>query len=822
VLNVSRALKAWRDTGALNENIPLWGFIDNELFLTKNGSVGAVLHVGGIDPESLSSNDLDVYTKRFEAALRIWDPTYRVYQYLFRRNCPHIHHRYYGNPTVDAAIRARVDHFTRKACDLYELDLYYVVLHEGHAQKPGFIRALGLLAKDPRLALDELAGLFSSTKRVRLIESDIDRATAQLRKRLDTFLAQLADFMPIALLDKDAAFLFFRRLLNPDPRKASAPGRRYDTHLDFFVADTTLEAERDHLRLDDYYVRIVTLKDSPTYTIPFILRRLYDMNANYHIVTEWQAEPQEASRVRLDRHRRHFHSGKTSFASQLSDQPALIDTSKSAMISTLDACKAELDKGNNLGEYSLTVVIYDTDHARVNAAVGEVYKALASCDASVYEERWNQLNAFFATIPGNTIPYNLRRLYLLNTNAADIAFVFLLATGNPVNPHLNGEYLALLETRYSTPYYLNLHVGDVGHTLVLGMTGAGKSFLLNFLAANAQKYGGHTFMLEIGGSFKGLCNLFGGRYLKIGDREGSDVRINPFALPADESNFQFLNSFVRVLLEGRAVEGRTQYNLTIADERNVRAAIDDLFQLEPRIRTLSTLATLLPRELAELLHLWIHGGPHAWLFDNPQDNLQVARIQAWDLEGLDRYPELLQPLLFYLLHRTNAVIYDPAIASVPKFFFLDEAWRFLGHPVTRAYITEALKTWRKRNATVIISTQSLADLRTQPDLLNILLESCPTRLFLANPQLDPDWYRETFHLTDIAVQLLQALIPKKQFLLSRPDHTKVLTLDVDPRSYWIYTNDANDNVRRAEALARCASFDAALDELVSQRKGAAQ
>src|SRR6185437_153876 len=152
--------------------------------------------------------------------------------------------------------------------------------------------------------------------------------------------------------------------------------------------------------------------------------------------------------------------------------------------------------------------------ATVEKACSEFYKVFSMHDGLLFEERYNLLNAFFATIPGNR-HFNLRYLWLLNTNYADYSFLFTLHTGERRNKHLNSEYLAVLETNYGTPYFLNLHYQDTAHSIVLGRTGSGKSFFLNFLITNLQKYSPYTFIFDLGGSFRGITQLFGGAYLRV-------------------------------------------------------------------------------------------------------------------------------------------------------------------------------------------------------------------------------------------------------------------------------------------------------------------
>jgi type IV secretory pathway VirB4 component len=147
--------------------------------------------------------------------------------------------------------------------------------------------------------------------------------------------------------------------------------------------------------------------------------------------------------------------------------------------------------------------------------IGEFASVFTNADGNLFVETYNQLNAYFATVPG-AYAMNLRGLYLLNTNYADLSFLFTILAGEKRNAHLGTEYLAVLETDNATPYFLNLHNGEVAHTLILGMTGSGKSYLCNFLLQNAQKYAPLTFIFDIGGSFQSLTSIFGGSYLNVG------------------------------------------------------------------------------------------------------------------------------------------------------------------------------------------------------------------------------------------------------------------------------------------------------------------
>jgi type IV secretion/conjugal transfer VirB4 family ATPase len=817
MFRLDRALKSHRESGSLNDQVNLFGFIDDGVFLSKSGDVGLMVTVKGVDYEGLAAGEIDQYTKRLESAFKIFDEKCRVYQYLFKRNHKRIPVSSHQNPVVNAAIQNRAAFLENKSDRLYSLDICYAVLMEGLPKQKAFLATLGEAHRDPRRAWKELRALLSTQKQVLLLGSELARAQALLRQKAENFILQVNDFLEAEILDKQRAFTALKRTLNFLPLKLDCARLKHDTFLDYYLPESHLECHRGFLRVDDYYVKVLTLKEPSARTYPLIFERLLEVEANFFIVTEWKKEPSDKARRSIHSRRRHYHTTKRSFVSYLntSDAPAnsvdvLVDDSKEAQIRELGKALEELEvKGNYFGRFSLSVVIYDPDLAKVDAACADFYKVFSVTDAELYDERYNLLNAYLSAVPGN-YALNVRQMLITNANYADYSFLFTLHSGDRENRHLRREHLAVLETNHKTLYFFNLHSSDTAHTLILGRTGSGKSFLLNFLITNLQKYDPYTFIFDLGGSFQSLTKLFEGSYIRAGI-ESREFRINPFSLPPTKRNLDFLALFIRVLAESQGGE-----RLTPAQERELYEQIENLYQVEdPSLHTLSTLANTLRRDLDARLYKWKQGGQFGFLFDNVEDNVTLSRFQCFDFQGMKEYPQVLEPLLFYILHRADAIISDPALSHVFKAFFIDEAWVFLKNPALKAYISQALRTWRKHNTGLILSTQSLDELR-KSEILDILIETCGTKIFLANPDLDRELYREQFHLNDHELELVTGLIPKQQMLIKTPSVSKVANLNVDPKSYWLYTNDPFDNRKREEAFA-AHGFEKGLEILAGGR-----
>ena len=437
MLKIARVLKPWKEAASLNAQINLYGFWDETTFLTKSGDLGVVLRVSGLDYESLDTSEQEYAVKRLEAALKGFGPGFHVYQYLFKRNRPDIPFAEYDDQEVSTAIEQRRRFFDEKRDYLYSVEIFYCVLLEGARSKTGIGAGMARLITDPAGGFAELGSQFSNKSMRVLLRAQSRRDAAVLHQRVQAFVHQLADFVSIEILDQAGQLRFFRRLLNFDDwRIAGKP--KSTQFLDYQVVNSDIDAERDHLRVGDHYVRVLTTKEAIAETRPLVLDALLKISGNFHVVTEWVPLSMAKARKEVVKRRRHFNISKTGFISQLGNDPTktnprdvLVDESKQADIENLGDCLRALGDGQSLGDFSLTIVLYDCEKSIVDRLASEFSGVFTNFDGNLFTETYNQLNAFFATVPGN-YAQNLRRLYLLNSNYADLSFLFTILPGEKI------------------------------------------------------------------------------------------------------------------------------------------------------------------------------------------------------------------------------------------------------------------------------------------------------------------------------------------------------------------------------------------------------
>ena len=437
----------------------------------------------------------------------------------------------------------------------------------------------------------------------------------------------------------------------------------------------------------------------------------------------------------------------------------------------------------------------------------------AAVDAKIIRESYGQLATWFARLPGQPAARQVRTVMVSSGAAGCLAPLWGDPGGHQSCAHLRAAPLAVFETPTRRPYHFDLfNGGDVGHTLILGATGSGKSFLLNFLLVNVQRYHPRVCVLDLGGGYRSLTDTLGGSYLSLDPAaDGGGATVRPLSLPREAASLQFLAAWVAGLLQAGG------YVAAGDDITDIGARIEEVYDLPAERRSLGHLAEILKPRMRAAMSRWVGDGSWGRVFDPPGGAVSTAGeelgadFQVVDISGAAQHPDLAGAALGYYLERLRIEIERPDELSRLKLMVVDEAWKFIADARVGTYLAEAAKTWRKRNAALILASQSAGDILRAASAGQIL-ESLPHRIYLANPDL-PDEVAGPLKLSAAEMGAIRGLAPKSELYLQTRGGNALLRLQVSPREYWMYTSDPNDVGRRVEAERRLGSLDSALDEL---------
>ena len=792
-MNVDNERMDYEAAGSLAEELPWWGWLeDGRTCLTR---AGEFLSIGRLTPSVLDGQTpetMDRVIDRWQRMLSGLDPRTRLYFYLLRRPVRFADDSAGAPSSVAALGRRKRRAFLEER--VQDVSAYVAWAHDPHlsavAQGPtggpwwrATARNWMARRRNPQLSV--------------YLDAQIQSAAASFRQIVEASRALVDDLTPVRVLEAREASLVLNELTNrPGTFWEGATG----SGMNWRLAVSELEAERRNLRLDGEPVIVYSLLSPPGAARANLLEDLYRLDATMTVTLEWRPERLDAARRKIRGAQRHYFSKRYSMAAHVQETEgtasAMVDTAAAAESDRLGDALVELETdGIAYGDLALTVAVHGP-LSETEGLDGAIRRLFASHDAKVIREGYGQLPAWFSRMPAQPRRRQVRSVFVSAGLAAAMAPIFGPPVGTPHSGHLRAPALAILETKWRTPYHYDLFDGDVGHTLVLGATGAGKSFALNFLLVQALQYDPRVLILDLGGSYRWLTQFLGGGTMELspGSSGSAGFRLRPFSLPEGERTFQFLTGWISRLLR---IGGWTPGG---EDPSEIRARVEDLYAFAPERRTLGTLVRSLPSKMWPALGRWHGDGAWARYFDNPGDgdDLHFQDWQVIDLAGAAEHEDLCEAALFYLLERLRLALENPDETARVKLMVVDEAWRYLQDPAVLSYLAEAAKTWRKKNAALILATQSAVDV-TGTAGAEALLESMPTRLFLANPGL-PEKAADTFRLNPSEVNTIRGLIPKRELYLRRTSAAAILRLEVDPASYWLYTSSPGDAQRRAEAV----------------------
>ena len=593
---------------------------------------------------------------------------------------------------------------------------------------------------------------------------DWHEALASFVAETDRALDLFAGFMSeVRALDDEETLTFLHGAVSDKRHRVAVP--ETPMYLDAFLADTPLTGGLEPM-LGHRHLRTLTVLGFPAMSRPGILDALNHQDFGYRWVSRFIAlDKAEATRA-LTRLRRQWFNKRKSVTALLREvmynQPVqLLDSDADNKVLDSDLALQALGQDYvSFGYLTATITVADADPAAADEKVRAVERVVNGLGFTAKREGLNAVEAWLSSLPGHVYA-NVRQPLIHTLNLAHLMPLSSVWAGPARNEHLDGPPLLFAQTSGSTPFRLSTHVGDVGHMLVVGPTGAGKSVLLALLAMQFRRYpDARIYMFDKGWSARAAVLAMGGTHHALGSGaeagEGA-LAFQPLRRIDEPAQRSWAAEWIAALLEHEKVPATPD----VKDA--VWSALGSLASAPPQERTLTGLSLLLQSNaLKSALLPYTLEGPFGPLLDAAEDRLPLADVQCFETETLMGQPGAVLPVLTYLFHRL-----EERFDGSPTLLVLDEAWVFLDNPLFAARIREWLKVLRKKNVGVVFATQSLADI-ADSSIAPAIIESCPQRIFLPNDRAVEPQARaayERFGLNERQIELIARATPKRDYYL---------------------------------------------------------
>lgn len=586
------------------------------------------------------------------------------------------------------------------------------------------------------------------------------------RQDLQSFEAECArvfdllrGIMPeIAPLDDSETLTYLHGTISSKRHVLAAP--ETPLYLDVILPDESLSGGLEPM-LGNRHLRTLTVLGFPNMTRPGILDGLNHLDFPYRWMTRFVAmDKTEATKV-LTKLRRQWFNKRKSITALLrevlySEPVQLLDSDADNKVVDADLALQELGADHvSFGYLTTTIIVLDEDAGRADDKIRAVERVIHSAGFTTIRESLNAVEAWLGSLPGHVYA-NVRQPLVHSLNVAHLMPFSSVWAGPERDDHLKGPPLFLAETSGSTPFRFAIHVGDVGHTLIVGPTGAGKSVLLALIALQFRRYpGAQITIFDKGNSARAAVLAMGGAHHNLGS-DGS-LAFQPLAHIDDPAERSWAAEWVAALFAHEKV------HVTPEIKETLWSALSNLASAPAAQRTMTGLSVLLQSNaLKSALMPYTLEGPFGRLLDADTDHLALQDVQCFEMENLMHEAGAVMPVLTYLFHRL-----EERFDGRPSLLILDEAWVFLDDPLFAARIREWLKTLRKKNVAVVFATQSLADIANS-SIAPAIIESCPQRIFLANDRAQEPLAEETyerFGLNARQIELIARATPKRHYYL---------------------------------------------------------
>ncbi|WP_432377218.1 conjugal transfer protein TrbE [Agrobacterium rosae] len=792
------ALKSFRHSGpSFADLVPYAGLVDSGVILLKDGSLMAGWYFAGPDSESSTDAERNEVSRQINAILSRLGSGWMIQVEAIRvptGDYPTETESHFPDPVTRAIDDERRAHFQTERGHFESRHALILTWRPPEPRRSGLTRYIysDAASRSATYADKALESFLTSIREVEQYLANV----MSIRRMMTRETSERGGYR---VARYDELFQFIRFCVTGENHPVRLPD--IPMYLDWLAT-----AELQHgltPMVENRFLGVVAIDGLPAESWPGILNTLDRMPLTYRWSSRFVFLDAEEARARLERTRKKWQQKVRPFFDQLfQTQSRSVDQDAMMMVAeTEDAIAEASSQLVAYGYYTPVVVIFEENSVRLQEKCEAIRRLLQAEGFGARIETLNATDAFLGSLPG--VSYANIREPLINTrNLADLIPLNSVWSGSPTAPcpfYPPASPPLMQVASGSTPFRLNLHVEDVGHTLIFGPTGSGKSTLLALIAAQFRRYAdAQVFAFDKGGSMLPLTLGLDGDHYQIGGDIGSSasggvtaLAFCPLAELSSDGDRAWAAEWIEMLVALQGVTITPDYRNAISRQLALMA--------ESRGRSLSDFVSgVQMREIKDALHHYTVDGPMGQSLDAEQDGLALGAFQCFEIEELMNMGERnLVPVLTYLFRRI-----EKRLTGAPSLIILDEAWLMLGHPVFRDKIREWLKVLRKANCAVVLATQSISDAE-RSGIIDVLKESCPTKICLPNGAAREPGTREFYErigFNERQIEIVATAIPKREYYVVSPEGRRLFNMALGPVALSFVGATGKEDLKQIRSL----------------------
>ncbi|SJM30270.1 conjugal transfer protein TrbE [Mesorhizobium delmotii] len=788
------ALRSFRHSGpSFSDLVPYAALVANGVILLKDGSLMAGWYFAGPDSESSTDAERNEVSRQINAILSRLGSGWMIQveavrvatsDYPAREEC------HFPDPVTRAIDDERRAHFEEGRGHFESRHALILTWRPPERRRSGLARYV-YSDSESRTARYADTVLENFQTSIREVEQYLGNVLS-IRRMVTRSVEERGGFQTARY---DELFQFIRFSITGENHPVRLP--EIPMYLDWLAT-----AEFNHgltPMVDSRYLAVIGIDGFPAESWPGILNSLDLMPLTYRWSSRFIFLDDQEARARLERTRKKWQQKVRPFFDQLfQTQSRSVDQDAMAMVAeTEDAIAQASSQLVAYGYYTPVIVLLEDNETRLREKAEAVRRLVQAEGFGARIETINATEAFLGSLPGNWYA-NIREPLINTRNLADLIPLNSVWSGAPTAPcpfYPPASPPLMLVASGSTPFRLNLHVDDVGHTLIFGPTGSGKSTLLALIAAQFRRYArAQIFAFDKGRSILPVTLAAGGDHYEIGESDGEGtpaLAFCPLAKLGSDGDRAWASEWIETLVALQGVTITPDHRNAISRQVALLAASNG--------RSLSDFVSgVQMREIKEALHHYTVDGPMGQLLDAESDGLSLRSFQTFEIEQLMNLGERsLVPVLTYLFRRI-----EKRLTGAPSLIILDEAWLMLGHPTFRDKIREWLKVLRKANCAVILATQSISDAE-RSGIIDVLKESCPTKICLPNGAAREPGTREFYErigFNERQIEIVATALPKREYYVASPEGRRLFDMALGPVALSFAGASGKEDLKQIQAL----------------------